>query len=131
MRILTALVVGLGILIVAAAGLLAYGIFTRAQAPGPEAASTASAFGALGLDLPEGCAIKSVAAASEKLIIHAQSAGSPNASPACDRVVVVDLAKGRVLGVIDGRPPAKPGSFDGAPSGATRASPPDARNPRP
>ena len=131
MRILTALVVGLGVLIVAAAGLLAYGIFTRARAPGPEAAAAVDVFGPLRLDLPEGCAIKSVSAAGANLIIHAQSAGNSPPPLSCDRILVVDLAKGRVLGIIDGRPPAKPGSFDGAPSGATRASPPDARNPRP
>jgi hypothetical protein len=105
MRILTALVVGLGILIVAAAGLLAYGIFTRARAPGPEISAGVGAFGPLGLDLPEGCAIKSVAAAGDRLVIHAQSAGSANAPPACDRIVVVDAAQGRVLGIVDARKP--------------------------
>ena len=105
MRILTSLVVGLGILIVAAAGLLAYGIFTRARAPGPETSSGEGAFGTLRLDLPEGCAIKSVAAAGEKLFIHAQGAGSPNVSPPCDRIFVVDSAKGRILGTVDARNP--------------------------
>ena len=105
MRILTALVVGLGILIVAAAGLLAYGIFTRARAPGPETSSGEGALGTLRLDLPEGCAIKSGAAAGEKLFIHAQGAGSPNTSPSCDRIFVVDSAKGRVLGIVDARNP--------------------------
>lgn len=105
MRILTALVVGLGILIVAAAGLLAYGIFTRARAPGPEAAFPIGTFGALALDLPEGCAIKSITATGDNLMIHAQSAGSPNTPSSCDRIVVVDLAKGRVLGRVDARNP--------------------------
>ena len=105
MRILTALVVGLGVLIVAAAGLLAYGVFTRARAPGPEAAGGVDVFGPLRLDLPEGCAIKSVSAAGASLMIHAQSAGSPNISPSCDRVFIVDLAKGRVLGIVDARNP--------------------------
>lgn len=103
MRILTTLVVGLGILIVAAAGLLAYGIFTRARAPGPEAAAGGRAFAPFALDLPEGCAIKSVAVSGEKLVIHAQSAGSTGAPPSCDRIVVVDSAQGRVLGVVHAR----------------------------
>ena len=105
MRILTALVVGLGILIVAAASLLAYGVFTRARGPGPEAAQAVDIFGPLRLDLPDGCAIKSVAAAGDRLVIHAQGAGSPNAPPSCDRIFAVDLVRGRVLGIVDARNP--------------------------
>jgi hypothetical protein len=103
MRILTALVVGLGILIVAAAGLLAYGIFTRARAPGPEASAGGRAFAPVGLDLPEGCTIKSVAVSGDNLVIHAQSVGGPDAPAACDRVIVVDAAQGRILGIVDAR----------------------------
>ncbi len=104
MRILTALVVGLGVLIVAAAGLLAYGIFTRTKAPEAQTSQGGPGFGALKLDLPDGCAIKSVAVAGETIVIHAQRADGRNAAaPACDRVFVVHAASGRVLGTIDGR----------------------------
>ena len=105
MRILTALVVGLGVLIVAASGLLAYGIFTRTKAPEPAAASGVGAFGSMVLDLPEGCAIKSVAVSGGNLIIHAQGTSGPDAPAACDRVVVVDSATGRIRGTVESRNP--------------------------
>ena len=104
MRILTTIVIGLGILIVAAGGLLTYGIFAKTRPPVPEPAAI-GAFGTLGLNLPEGCAIKSVASSGNNLIIHAQSFVLSNTPPACDRIVVVDLAKGRVLGNVDSRNP--------------------------
>ena len=114
MRILMTVVIGLGILIVAAGGLLAYGILAKTRTPGPETAASIGAFGTLGLDLPEKCAIKSVAPAGNILIIHTQSADLPNTSPSCDQIIVVDLTKGLVLGTV-----------------LARQGPAPARNPRP
>jgi hypothetical protein len=97
MRILTALVVGLGILIVAAAGLLAYGVFTRTKAPATAQGPGGIGFDTLKLGLPEGCVIRSVVAVGETIVIHAQN---PNTTAACDRVFVVQATSGRVLGTI-------------------------------
>ena len=97
MRFLTTLVVGLGVLIVAAAGLLAWGLFSRARVADtpPSAASVA-----VNLNLPEGCAVKSAAAAGENVLVHVQGAG---AAGSCDKVLIVDWARGRVLGTIEAR----------------------------
>ena len=105
MRILTAIVVGLGILIVAAGGLLAYGIFAKTRTAGPTAAAKIGPFGSLGLGLPEKCAIKSVVPSDHNLIIHVQGVDLPHTPSACDRIIVVDLATGRVLGDIAARVP--------------------------
>jgi hypothetical protein len=86
---------------VAAAGLLAYGVFTRMQAPGTATSPGGARFGTLDLGLPEGCAVKSVDVAGETLVIHAQNPAGPNALPACDRIYVVHAASGRILGIID------------------------------
>jgi len=104
MRILTALVIGLGVLIVAAAGLLAYGVFTRMKAPDANAAPAGVGFGALDLGLSAGCSIKSVAATGETIVIHAQGPAVPGGSGGCDRVFVVHAASGRILGTIDPAP---------------------------
>ncbi len=107
MRILTALVIGLGVLIVAAAGLLAYGVFTRAKAPDAKTAPAGAGFGALDLGLPPGCAVKSVSTAGETVVIHVQGLAQGSAASgggACDRVFVVHAATGRILGTINPAP---------------------------
>lgn len=103
MRILTALVIGLGVLIVAAAGLLAYGVFTRVKAPDAKTAPAEAGFGALDLGLPPGCAVKSVSTAGETVVIHVQGS-AVSGGGACDRVFVVHAATGRILGTINPAP---------------------------
>lgn len=85
----------------AAAGLLAYGVFTRMKPPPAASAPTGAGFGDLKLDLPDGCAIRSAAVSGETIVIHAQGIESPGAHPACDRVFVVRAADGRLLGTIE------------------------------
>ncbi len=89
----------------AAAGLLAYGVFTRMKPPAADSAPGGAGFGTLALDLPDGCAFKSVAVSGDTLVIHTQGIENPGAHPACDRIFVVRAADGRLLGTIDpGRP---------------------------
>jgi hypothetical protein len=104
MRILTALVIGLGVLIVAAAGLLAYGVFTRMKAPETAASPAGAGFGALDLDLPEGCGINSVAVSGETLVVHTRNLAAPNALPACDRIYVLHATSGKILGIVNPGP---------------------------
>lgn len=86
----------------AAAGLLAYGVFTRMKPTAAESPLGGAGFGNVALELPAGCAFKSVAVSGETVVIHAQRADDRNAvSPACDRIFVVHAASGRVLGTID------------------------------
>lgn len=100
MRFLTTLVVGLAVLIVAAAGLLAWGLFTQARGPNP---LKSAAGAAIDLGLPEGCAIRSFAVAGQNIIIHVQGSGNGNSARPCDRILTVDPAQGRIVGTIESR----------------------------
>ncbi|MBM3565771.1 MAG: glutaminyl-peptide cyclotransferase [Alphaproteobacteria bacterium] len=97
MRFLTGLVVGLAVLIVTAAGLLAWGLFSKSRGPGAASSPTVAILG-----LPEECAIKSVSASGDNIVVHVQSADGGHA-PVCDRIVIVHAATGRVTGTIDAR----------------------------
>ncbi len=122
MRWLKSLVVVLGILIAAGVTLLAYGFVRKAQDPEwrlvdifvsppakrppatqpapPGAAVTAKArapiapFGTIDLGLPDGCVVVDVAPARKRAYL---TIGPPGP---CHRVVVVDIAAGRILGTI-------------------------------
>ena len=99
MRFLTVLVVGLGVLIVAAAGLLAWGLFSKTRLAAVPSPATPAV---VNLDLPKECSIRSATAAGETVLVHIQ--GNDPAKP-CDKILIVDWAKGRVLGQIDARKP--------------------------
>ncbi len=94
MRFLTTLVIGLAVLIVAAAGLLAWGLFSKTRV----ASSTAAA---VDLGLPQGCAIQSATSAGENVLVHVRDNG---ATGSCDKIFIVDWARSRVLGTIESRP---------------------------
>ncbi len=102
MQFLKSLVIGLGVLIIAGLGLLAYGFYHKAHDPGwrmfapaGKATRPAAAFGSVGLDLPAECAIYDVAPDGDRLYLTIGPEDGP-----CARVVVFDVAAGRVLGVI-------------------------------
>jgi len=109
MQFLKSLVIGLGVLIFAGLGLLAYGFYHKAHDPGwrmftshpagerPAAsvAAPAAAFGTVALDLPAGCAIDDVAPDGERAYLTIGPEDGP-----CARVIVFDVVAGRVLGVI-------------------------------
>jgi len=102
MQAIKALVIFMGILLIAGLGLLGYGMYTKAGRsvkPSAPAAmvTTPSAladFGALGLDQPVGTRIVGVQVTGPVLTVQLTEGGRP------DRVAVVDLAAGRVLGVV-------------------------------
>lgn len=110
MQLLKGTVIGLGILILLAAGLLAYGFYQKSQDPewrlfssAPQARTMPAPlkpFGDIKLGLPEGCVIKRVRADGERAYVTI--AGSPSGSPggACNRIVVIDMARGEILGTI-------------------------------
>ncbi|MDA0306991.1 MAG: hypothetical protein O3B76_12040 [Proteobacteria bacterium] len=104
MQLLKGTVIGLGVLIMLAGGLLAYGLYQKSQdpgwrlfssvpapAPGPSASKP---FGAVNLNLPEGCVIARVLPDGERAYLTIGPSG------ACNRIVVVDITTGRVLGTI-------------------------------
>jgi len=103
MQFLKSLVIGLGVLIALGLGLLAWGFYHkthdpawRMQASGLAGKTPAMApFGALNLDLPADCFIDLVEPDGDRLYLIIGPADH-----ACARVVVVDAARGRILGTI-------------------------------
>jgi len=87
MRVLTALTVGMGVLILLGTTVLVVTIFKRLAAPG----STPHA--ALVLDEPAGTKIAGLAAVADRLAIELQGGGA-------DRVVLVDPRSGQIVGRI-------------------------------
>ena len=109
MRALKSLVIGLGILIVIAMGLLVWGLFHKAgdpdfrlfaESPAVDAAPATppAAFGDLVVPLPAGCSIVEMRPQGRRLFLRFGPPGP------CERVVVVDTGTGVVLGTIRGNP---------------------------
>ncbi len=122
MRILKGLVIGMGVLIVIGMAVFAYGLYqkitdpeftffaaepgdgapasasaappTPTPAPTPAPAPPRAAFGTIGVPLPEGCVLARVIPEGDRLYLRIGPAGR------CERVVVVDVATGSVLGTI-------------------------------
>lgn len=102
---LKGLVVALAVSIVAGVAALLYGFATKLGKPPsaenarPASGAPAKAFGKVDLALPAGCVIQAVSPAGDRLYLSIGPAGSE-----CERVVVLDAAKGSVLGEIRPRP---------------------------
>ncbi|MGE0255004.1 MAG: hypothetical protein AB7N54_13455 [Alphaproteobacteria bacterium] len=92
MRALKALVIFMGVLIVAGVGVLAWMMIGIANRPPADKGATA-----LSLGLPAECAIASVVAAGERLAVVAEG---PSAA-GCRRIWLVDPARMRVVGTIE------------------------------
>lgn len=109
LRALKAIVIGMGVLIVGAICLLAYGLYKKSVdpawklfgAPRPAVSETGmvppTAFGDISLGLAPGCRIEEVTASGPRAFVRI----GPDAS--CDAVIVIDLADGRILGRIAGQ----------------------------
>ena len=103
MQFLKSLVIGLGVLIALGLGLLAWGFYHKTHDPswrmppsGPAGKTPAMApFGTLNLDLPADCFIDLVEPDGDRLYLIIGPA-----EHACARVVVVDVAQGRILGIV-------------------------------
>lgn len=102
---LKGLVVALAVLIAAGVAALLYGFATKlgkppsAETARPASGAPAKAFGKVDLALPAGCSIESVSSDGSRFVVLIGPAGSE-----CERVVVLDAAKGSVLGEIRPRP---------------------------
>ena len=111
MRALKALVIVMGILIIAGMALIGYTIVERATAPEtgtrPEVAIPAQSsatspikgpYGPISIELPPGARIVRTTTADRRLIVEVELSGGG------ERVLVVDLANGALLGTIELRP---------------------------
>lgn len=108
MPILKGIVIALGVLIVAGMALLAYGVATKVRAPASSAAGAPSAlpqppaagFGTVSVAVPKGCAFGPAVADGDRVYLRLAPAGAAAPTPACERIIVLDMARGRVLGTI-------------------------------
>ena len=104
---LKSLVIGLGVLIVVGVGLLAWGVYRQTADPefrllaGPTAGGDGAAggapaphFGDLTVPLPAGCSIAGMRPQGDRLFLRVGPSGP------CARVIVIDVARGTVLGTI-------------------------------
>ncbi len=108
MQVLKGLVIGMGLLIAAGMALFAYGLYQKIAdpeftffagetgdgAPAPAALAPPGAFGTIAVPLPEGCVLARVIPEGDRLYLRIGPTGR------CERVVVVDVATGSVLGTI-------------------------------
>ncbi len=113
MQLLKSLVIGLGMLILLGMTLLVYGFYQKANNPGwrmfssqsadDNPAAPAAPFGELDLKLPEGCMIGRVTPDGDrayiKILPDGAKRGTPQGGP-CNRIVVIDVVRGQVLGTI-------------------------------
>ena len=103
MQALKALVIFMGILIMAGMALLVYGLVTRTgggEEAGEGAAPPATPFGALDLAVPAGCTIAGAELSGERLVVRLDGL----AERGCQQVVIVDLAGGQELGRVKAVP---------------------------
>jgi|TARA_B100002003_G_scaffold78631_1_gene73559 hypothetical protein len=110
MQMLKSLAIGLAVLILLGMTLLVYGFYQKANDPGWRMFSSQSApsgpgasFGELDLKLPEGCAIGRITPDGGRAYIkirpHGAKRGTLMGGP-CNRIVVIDVVRGKVLGTI-------------------------------
>lgn len=96
MRALQGLVIGMGVLIVVALALVAYGLVGRFSGDdGP-----AEGFGDVALATPAGCVIAAASTEGNRLVLRLGGA----AERGCQQVVVVGLDNGRILGRVTATP---------------------------
>jgi len=92
MQALKALVIFMGVLIFLGSALLVYGLFSRMSKT-----QSAIGFDTVALPLPAGCVLAEARADGERLIVRSDGP----VERGCQKVVVIDLASGRVVGRVD------------------------------
>lgn len=95
MKAIKALVLFLGLLLVAGLGLLGYGLFAK-KAPKAGASHisggiVASEFGTMSVPVPAGSRIEQITSAGERIVVRLSGPGP-------ERLLVIDPAQGRVSG---------------------------------
>jgi hypothetical protein len=117
MQALKALVIFMGVLIVAGMALLVYGLVTRTGGEGREAAGAAAPalqtavpapagpltpFGTLELPIPDGCSLAGSELAGDRLVVRVTG----QVERGCQQLVIVDLASGQEIGRLKALPPS-------------------------
>ena len=107
MQALKSLVIGLGILIIVSIGLLGWGYYQKLATPhgatdaaagaaagSPQPPASVAAFGDIRLSLPAGCGITEMQPSGDRLFLRLGPSGP------CERVVVLDVRSGAILGSV-------------------------------
>lgn len=109
MAALKALVIFMGLLIAAAMGLIAWGLYEKAADPDfkPFASLAKKVvaeepalrpFSHINIELPEGCAIANIQPDEDRLFV------TIGPGRACTRIIIIDVARGRLIGTIGPQP---------------------------
>ena len=102
MKPLVALVILMGVLIVAGLVVIVVTIANRMGGAEPIAAATAlPSFGTIDLPIPPGCQIMETATSEGRLILRLGTGDR------CNRVLIVDMATGRLIGTLRIAPDAQ------------------------
>ncbi len=107
MQALKALVIGLGLLVVAGMAGLGYGLYLKASNPdfhffsddGKGGPAAVKPFADIALNLADGCHIAGMRAGGKERLFLLIGPDGP-----CERVIVVDLKGGKVLGSVKAGP---------------------------
>jgi len=94
MKGLLALVIIMGVMIVAGLIVVVVTIAMRLSGSGAQTAASSAAFGPLDLPVPAGCEVMDMVAAEGRLILRLGS------GERCNQILVVDAASGRHLGTV-------------------------------
>ena len=96
MQSIKALVIVMGLLILAGLGLLVYGVIARvSEVAGPGAPSARGGFDAASVALPAGCVLAEAHLEAGRLVLRAEG---PEGRPDCQQVILLDPANGAELG---------------------------------
>jgi len=107
MQYLKALVIGMGILIILGVGLLAYGLLMKTKSPATQTESSSSdeagmskGFGELALVGNAGCRIERATPDGRRLAIELAPASDKTPALSCEKVVIIDMSAGTIIGGI-------------------------------
>ncbi len=98
MQLLKALVIGMGVLIVLAIGLLAYGLLTKTK--GPAVQQETVSFERIALDGNAGCRIEGSTVEGQRLVVQLGPASENAKDINCEKIIIIDLTTGTVTGDI-------------------------------
>jgi len=99
MQSIKALVIFMGLLILAGLGLLVYGMVNQVSdvggPGGPVAPDDLSGFDEVDIPLPAGCSVVEARVDGDRLIVRT---GGPDGNEPCQKIIIIDLKSGEVLG---------------------------------
>lgn len=107
MQALKALVIGLGLLVVAGMTGLGYGLYLKASNPdfrffsddGKKSPAAVKSFTNVALNLAKGCHIAGMQAGGKDRLFLLIGPDGP-----CERVIIIDAKNGKILGAVKARP---------------------------